>query len=104
MDAVTSIAEGEEMGDAKQARNQNQRSKLGSGDLDQLLYSRKDVARLLGGIHVSTVARLEKQGQLHPIRLNRFSPNGQVYFRADEVLALIESACRADSSSDEGPE
>jgi hypothetical protein len=57
----------------------------------RLLYSREQVAELLGGISVHTVRRLEAAGRLRPVRLTR-SPTAMVFFRAQDVLALIEEA------------
>jgi hypothetical protein len=39
--------------------------------------------------------RLEKQGVLRPIRLNKHSPTAQVFFRAADVHALVEEAADA---------
>jgi hypothetical protein len=38
---------------------------------ERLLYSRKQVAQLLGGVSVATVRRHEQQGALKAIRLGR---------------------------------
>jgi DNA-binding transcriptional MerR regulator len=57
----------------------------------RLLYTRRQVAELLGGCDVSTVRRLEKQGRLKAVRLTK-SATGMVYFRADDVIALVAEA------------
>jgi hypothetical protein len=55
-----------------------------------LLVSRREAARLLGGVDLSTIRRLELDGQLRPIRLNKRSPTARVYFRYQEVVALAK--------------
>jgi DNA-binding transcriptional MerR regulator len=57
----------------------------------QLLYTRKQVARLLGNVSTATVRRLEREGRLRGVRLSK-SRLGTVFFRADDVLAFIEEA------------
>lgn len=54
------------------------------------LYTRRQAARLLGGVDVSTIRRLEQSGKLKPIRLTR--PRGQVFFSIENLKALIEAA------------
>jgi hypothetical protein len=36
---------------------------------ERLLYSRGEAARLLGGVSVATIRRMENAGKLNPIRL-----------------------------------
>ena len=55
----------------------------------QLLFTRAQVARLLG-CSTATVIRLQGEGRLKPIRLLR-SPTSQVYFRREDVLALTRA-------------
>ena len=57
----------------------------------QLLYTRKQVARLLGNVSTATIRRLEREGRLPGIRLTK-SRHGTIFFRADDVLAFIEEA------------
>lgn len=54
----------------------------------QLLFTRAQVARLLG-CSTSTIIRLQNEGRLTPIRLMR-KPTSAVYFKRDEVLALAQ--------------
>jgi hypothetical protein len=54
---------------------------------DQLLYSRIEAGRLLGGISVASLRRLEEAGVLDPVKLSGKSA-GQVYYRAKQVHAL----------------
>jgi Helix-turn-helix domain len=61
---------------------------------ERLLYSREEAARLLGGVSVATIRRMENSGKLHPIRLTG-RRSGQVFFRASEVFALIEGGSDA---------
>jgi hypothetical protein len=56
----------------------------------QLLYSREQVCHLLGGVHRATVVRMEESGRLRPVRLNPGKPTAKVFYRRDDVLALIE--------------
>ena len=58
-----------------------------SQKLKRLLYSRADVATILG-TSVATVMRLEKMGKLQPIKLT--SNRGSTYYDADQVEALAD--------------
>jgi hypothetical protein len=55
---------------------------------DQLLYTRQQTARVLGDISLSTILRLERQGQLKKIRLMR-GASAQVFHSAENVNALV---------------
>jgi hypothetical protein len=55
-----------------------------------LLISRKDAAVLLGGISVATLIRMEANGTLHPVRLNRQARTSQVFYRAADVERLAQ--------------
>ncbi len=57
----------------------------------RLLYSREQVAGMLGGVSIATVRRLEREGRLKPVRLSR-SPTAMVFFRAADVEVMIEEA------------
>lgn len=61
---------------------------------DRLLYSREQVAELLGGISTATVRRMERAGRLHPIRLTGRN-SGQVFFKSEDVLALVQGGVDA---------
>jgi hypothetical protein len=61
----------------------------------RLLYSRKQVAHALGGVDVSYVRRLERAGVLKGIRLDKRKATAMVFFRAQDVIALIEDAADA---------
>jgi hypothetical protein len=65
-------------------------------DLPPLLYTRRQTARLYGA-SVSTIKRLEEQGHLVPVRLTRRG-TGQIYYRAEHVLRLIELASKPTSN------
>ena len=58
-------------------------------DPDALLFSRKQVCRMLGGVHPATVVRLEKAGKLRPKKLTA-DPSSVVYYPRADVMALIE--------------
>jgi hypothetical protein len=53
-----------------------------------ILCTRAEAARLLA-CSVATIIRLEREGRLFGIRLTN-SRSGQVYFRRDDILALVE--------------
>jgi hypothetical protein len=55
-----------------------------------LLYSREATRQLLGGVSIAFIKRLERGGELTPIRLNRRSPVSQVFYRRAQVLALAQ--------------
>lgn len=61
-----------------------------SADSQQLLYSREQAARLLGGVSISTITRLEQEGRLTPVRLSN-SKTGQVFYRSEDVIALTKT-------------
>ena len=52
----------------------------------RLLCTRAQTGEALGGISVSSVIRLERQGSLSKVRLRGLT--GQVFHRADQVEAL----------------
>jgi uncharacterized Fe-S cluster-containing radical SAM superfamily enzyme len=54
---------------------------------DQLLYSRKQVAKLLGRMSLDTIRALEAEGHLIRVRLTG-KPTSQVFCRREEVEAL----------------
>jgi hypothetical protein len=58
---------------------------------ERLLYTRRQVAELLGHVDVSYIRRLEKEGRLKAIRLFR-SPTAQVFFSVEQVHALVREA------------
>jgi hypothetical protein len=73
-----------------------------TGTRERLLYSREQVAEMLGGISTASVRRLERAGTLRPVRLTRRT--GMVFFKHDDVLALIEAASNdADQSERPAP-
>ena len=58
------------------------------------LVDRVEAARLLGGISVRTVIRLEAAGRLHAIRILR-----RVCYRVDEIERLIARQSRRPTRS-----
>lgn len=64
------------------------RQRAGAIPEDQLLFSRKQVMRMLGGISYPTVIRLEKAGKLPPVKLKAGKTCKAFYRRAD-VMALV---------------
>ena len=55
---------------------------------DQLLYTRDQLRRILGGISTDTVTRLEAAGRLKPLRLSP-ARTARVYYRRSDIDALI---------------
>jgi hypothetical protein len=51
--------------------------------VQRLLYSREQTAEVLGGISISSVIRLERDGRLAKVRLR-----GAVFHRCEDVHAL----------------
>jgi hypothetical protein len=64
------------------------------GPETRLLYSRKQVAQLLGGVSVATVRRLEQRGLLKGLRLTK-SRLGTVFFRAADIDVFLKEASDA---------
>jgi hypothetical protein len=56
----------------------------------RLLYSREQLAELLGGVSVSRVMQLEREERLTPITLSG-RKSGQKFFAHDDVMALLKS-------------
>lgn len=54
-----------------------------------LLYSRAQVQHMLGDISRHTLWRLEKRGKLQAVRLNPGANQARVFYRHDDVMALI---------------
>jgi len=53
------------------------------------LYTRKDASKLyLGGISVPTMKRLEAEGILIPVRLNKHSASSQVFYRHSNLVRV----------------
>jgi predicted site-specific integrase-resolvase len=61
---------------------------------ERLLLTRKQVAKLLGNVDVSTIRRLERAGRLKAVRLTK-SPSGKVFFRREDVLRLVQETADA---------
>ena len=57
------------------------------------LYSRQQVAHLLGDVDVSFVRRLEKAGRLKAVRLTR-SPSAMAFYTAENVAALVADVAK----------
>jgi DNA-binding transcriptional MerR regulator len=53
--------------------------------VDDHLYPRDEASSFLGGVSVPTLRRMEKQGILKPIRLNKRSPTAQVYYSGRNI-------------------
>jgi hypothetical protein len=60
--------------------------------LSQLIYSRKQTAKLLGNVSTATIRRLEAAGRLRGFRLNK-SKSASVFFRAADIDAFLIEAC-----------
>ncbi|TWI58297.1 hypothetical protein IQ16_08203 [Bradyrhizobium huanghuaihaiense] len=58
---------------------------------DRLLFTRKQVMRMLGGISYPTVIRLEQSGKLPPVKL-RAGKTCKTFYRRCEVMALIPTS------------
>jgi hypothetical protein len=56
---------------------------------DQLLFTREQVMRMLGGISYPTVIRLEVAGKLPPVKLKP-GKLGKTFYRRADVMALVE--------------
>jgi hypothetical protein len=85
------------MSDKERARRETQREESKKHreaqreELRQLLYTRGQVAKMLGGVSIATIRRLESERRLKSIRLSK-SPTAMVFFKASDVHALIEEA------------
>jgi hypothetical protein len=55
-----------------------------------LLVPRDEARRLLGGISLTTIARLEALGVLTPRKLYPNTPNGKTYYDRDELIAVAK--------------
>lgn len=59
--------------------------------VSEYLYTREQARQVLGGISVATLIRLEKAGDLKPIRLNKRSPTSQVFYTGHNLREMIQS-------------
>jgi hypothetical protein len=77
-----------------QAKTEQKRVRASADDLpsralpERLLYTRKQAAELLGGISGASMKRFEEQGVLKPLRLNKRSVTGQVFYRHSNLMAV----------------
>jgi hypothetical protein len=76
----------------EQSRRAQQREQALAA-VQRLLYSRAQTARALGA-SVRTVQRMEQRGLLDQVRLAG-SPNGMVYHRVEQVVALAQGGDHA---------
>jgi hypothetical protein len=53
--------------------------------VDDHLYPRDEAIPFLGGVSVPTLRRMEREGILKPIRLNKRSPTAQVYYSGKNI-------------------
>jgi hypothetical protein len=53
--------------------------------VDDHLYPRDEASSFLGGVSIPTLRRMEQQGILKPIRLNKRSPTAQVYYKGKNL-------------------
>ena len=58
--------------------------------------SRKDAARILGGISIATIIRLEQSGRLRRVRLNLAVKSPKAFYRRGDVFALAEGNAPSD--------
>jgi hypothetical protein len=65
----------------------------------QLLFSRAQAAKLLGGLSFATLIRLEKAGRLRPVKLLN-NPSGKTFYTARDLEAL----CGTDGESSRNDE
>jgi hypothetical protein len=57
------------------------------------IYSRKVASELfLGGISVASMKRMEAEGILKPVRLNKRSATSQVFYTHDNLMKVITRA------------
>jgi len=57
--------------------------------VERLIYSREQVAELLGGISIATVIRMERDGKLTAIRLTG-KKTGQAFYKHADVMKLAD--------------
>lgn len=60
-----------------------------AGTTKRLLYTRKQVAELLGGVNPAYIAFLEREGRLTGVRFTRAS-SARCYYRANDVQRLVD--------------
>jgi hypothetical protein len=57
---------------------------------ERLLYSRKQAAEKLGNVSLATLKRLEDEGILRPVRLNKRRPTSQVFYSHSNLMAVAK--------------
>jgi ribosomal protein S25 len=55
---------------------------------NRLLYTRRQAAELLGNVSLATLKRLEEEGILKPVRLNKRSTVSQVFYTHSNLMAV----------------
>jgi hypothetical protein len=79
------------MSTTQHKHEQRERVRAPADDLpERFLYSRKQAAKLLGGISLATLKRLEDEGILKPVRLNKRSPSGQVFYTHNNLMEVAQ--------------
>lgn len=61
--------------------------------LEPLLLSRDQAARVLGGIDVSTLDRLQRSGAIGPRPISLGGRGGRLLYRRDELEAWVTAGC-----------
>jgi len=54
----------------------------------RLLLSREQACEMLGGISISSIIRLEREGRLTPVKLRKDRPASRTYYSVKQVEAL----------------
>ncbi len=68
--------------------------------VEPLLITRVTARKMLDGMSLCQIIRLEKMGVLTPIRLNPNSPVAMIYYRYTEVVALANGGATVSKDDD----
>ncbi len=78
--------------------------RVSSNDVQPLLVTRTTARKLLGVSSIIQMMRLEEQGTLTPVRLNKRSPTGRVYYNYAQLVALANGGGPTVSKDDDDTE
>jgi hypothetical protein len=70
-------------------------------DVQPILVTRSTARKMLDGMSITQIARLERAGVLDVIRLNPKSPVTQVYYRYAQVLSLANGPTVSRDTADD---
>jgi len=86
------------------SKYEKKRKRLRAADddaqLTQLLFSRKQAAKILGDVSHAKLKDLEAKGILRPVRLDPHCPTGQVFYTGDNLQQIARGGDEGDADAE----